>query len=296
MHTAIGLALALPLVLVLGCQLTGRESPVPKSLAISRQLTQQGVAALEQGDSKRAERTLAEAVQTSPVDPDARRHYAESLWHSGDEAGAIAQMQEAVRLTPDDAMVRVRLARMQLAAGNVESARQNAARAIDLNPKLPAAWAVRARVLLALGQPRQALADCHRALALAPDDPGFLLMTAELYRHLNQPQRALGTLHTLADTYIPGEEPHNVLVLQGFAYVALGRYEDAVRAYHAALARNPGEPEVLYHLARAELMAGRPENAAGAARQALALQPEHPQSRALLREIETAAVDGSYRR
>ncbi len=270
---------------------------MPESLVMSRQLTQQGVAALEQGQPTRAVQSLADAVRTSPVDPDARRHYAEALWQAGDRGQAIAQMGEAVRLTPSDASARVRLAEMQLAAGDVEAARRNAAEAIDRNPKLAAAWAVRARVMRAVGQPRRALADCHRALALAPDDRELLMMTAELYRQLNQPQRALGTLHTLADTYLPGEEPYEVLMLQGYAYVALGRYDDAVRSYQAALMLQPASPEVLYHLAEAELKADRPVEAAAAARQVLALRPEHRESLAILRQVEIVAAEGDqYRR
>lgn len=176
-----GLLLIIPALMTLGCRLPGREGPVPESLAMSRQLTQQGVAAMERGHSREAVQTLAEAVRSSPIDPDARRQYAESLWRLGDKAQAIAHMNEAVRLTPNDAMVRVRLAEMQLAMGDVVSAQRNSAEAIDRNPRLAAGWAARARVMRALGQPRRALADCHRALALSPDDRELLLMTAELY-------------------------------------------------------------------------------------------------------------------
>ncbi len=287
----------LSVVFLAGCQFPGREGPVPESLAMTRQLTQQGVAALERGDPRQATAALAEAVRISPVDPDARRHFAESLWRSGDREQAVAHMNEAMRLTPEDATVRVRLAEMQLALGNVEAAAKNAADAIDRNPKLAAAWMARARVMRAQGQPRRALADCHRALSLTPDDRDLLLMTAELYRQLNQPQRALGTLHALADTYGPGEEPVDVLVLEGFAYVALGRYDDAVRAYHGALALKPDSPEVLYHLAQAQWRAGRSDDAARAARQALALQPGHQESLAILQQIEiAAAADGNVQR
>jgi Flp pilus assembly protein TadD len=86
------------------------------------------------------------------------------------------------------------------------------------------------------------------------------------------------------------------LVLQGFAYVALGRYDDAVRVYHAVLAKTPESPQVLYHLAQAQWRAGRPAEAARAARQALTFQPEHRESLAILEQIELAAADGTYRR
>ncbi|MDZ7619173.1 MAG: tetratricopeptide repeat protein, partial [Patescibacteria group bacterium] len=98
------------------------------------------------------------------------------------------------------------------------------------------------------------------------------------------------------DTYVPGEEPGDLLVLQGFAYFALGRYDDAVRSYQAVLARRPESPDVLYHLAQAQWMAGRPTDAAQAARQALTLQPGHQESLAILEQIEVAAADGVHRR
>jgi tetratricopeptide (TPR) repeat protein len=182
----------------------------------------------------------------------------------------------------------VRLAEMYLASGQPQLAWQDAEQALKLDPKLSAAWAIRGGVLRAAGQPREALADYLRALSYAPNDRGTLQEVAELHRVLNQPERALQTLQTLADTYSPGEEPGQVLYLTGLAYVALGRYDDGVERFSAAAARGKPTPEMFYRLGEAQLLAGRPAEAADAARQALALQPQHGPSRNLLERIEIA--------
>lgn len=291
MHPRCGLAAAGVLASALcacGCRLAGQGGPVPQSLAASRQLSRQGVAALERQEWEEAASLLGKAVQSCPVDADARRHYAEALWQRGSQAEAIAQLEEAVKLAGDDAVLRARMAEMQLSAGRIAMARQFADQAIDLDPGLPAAWAVRARTSRTVGDFRAALADYHRALGAAPDDPALLVEAAEVHRALDQPQRALAALHRAADTYAPGEEPQQVLFLQGLAYMALGRSEDAAESLAAAADRGPPTPEVFYRLAQAELEAGRPDRAAAAARQALDLDPAHGPSHDLLGRLETA--------
>ena len=194
----------------------------------------------------------------------------------------MAELLEAARLAGDDALLHVRIAQMRLAMGQVDLARQNAQHALDLNPKLSTAWAMRGRVRSAAGQPRLALADYHRALGLATNDQAIQLEIAQLYRKLGQPQRALAALQSLADTYSPGQEPQDVLYLEGLACAALGRHDDAVESFSAALMRGRPTAEILFRLAQAELDAGRPADAAAAARQALALDPQHQPSRQLL--------------
>ncbi len=285
--------LAASAISVAGCRLPGQGGAVPASLAASRQLSRQGVAALERRQLDQAESLLAQAVQSCPVDVDARRNYAEALWHRGQRQQAIGQLEEAIKLAGDDASLQVRMAEMQLAAGRIHLARQHAEQALDFDPKNSAAWAVRARTARTVGDWRAALADYHRAMAGAPDDRTILLDVAEVYRELNQPERALATLHRLADTYSPGEEPQQVLYLQGLAYMALGRATDAAETFALAAARDQPSPEVLYRLGQAELAAGRADEAAAAARRALAIDPEHAPSRELLGRLDVVRQTGS---
>lgn len=290
---AVGFSLTMSTV---GCRWLRPQGPVPPSLRTSRWLCQQGALAMEGGRWERAEDLLDQAVRTCPSDPDARRHYAQALWHRGEQARAVEQLEEACRLAADNALFRVLLAEMQLAAGQVELARRTAQAAVDLDPKLAEAWAIRGQVMRATGRPRQALGDYHRALGLAPDDRSVQLEIAELYRQLNEPQRALAALQSLADSYSPGEEPEEVLYLQGLAYAAMERWGDAATSFSAAARREPPTPEVLFHLARARLLAGDPAAAATAARQALALDPAHQASRELLDQVELVLAPGTLRR
>jgi tetratricopeptide (TPR) repeat protein len=283
----IGAAMMLAL-LAAGCRLPGREGPVSKPLSDCRRLSQQSVAALERGEQAKAAPLLGQAVAAYPVDAEARRHYAESLWRRGARQEAIAQLEAAGKLAEEDSSLWARLAEMRLANGQPDLARRDADQALKLDPKSPAAWAIRGGVMRAVGQPQEALTDYLRALSYAQGNRAMLLEIAELHRQLNQPERALQTLQTLADTYPPSEEPGQVLYLMGLAHVACGRYEDGVDSLTVAVARGNATPEVFCSLGEAELLAGRPRQAADAARQALALQPQHQPSRELLDRVQLA--------
>jgi tetratricopeptide (TPR) repeat protein len=271
-----------------GCRLPGTEGPVPKSLATSRQMCQQGVAALERGQWELAETSLSRAVNACPTDPDAHRYYAEALWNRGARKEALAQLEKAQRLVPDDAGLCARIAEVRLGLGQAGPAMENAQHAIDLDPRLPAAWVARARVLRAVNRSEDALADYQRALGYQPQDRSIRLEMAEVYLGLHQPQRALATLHSLSDRYSPGEEPQRVLYLEGMAQMALGQFDEAGASLAAAAARGRPTPEILYRLAESRLSAGRVQEAADAARECLAMDPRHQPGQQLLRRLELA--------
>jgi tetratricopeptide (TPR) repeat protein len=283
-------------VTAVGCRIPGLYSPAPAALVSCRQLSQQGIGALERGQQKDAETLLAKAVSTCPTDADAHRYYAETLWLRGARPEAVAQLEQACRLTSDNAAIQVRLAEMHLTMGRVEPARQSVELAIAQNPKLPSAWAIRGRIMHAEGNLPQALADYHRALGFLPDDRQVLSEIADVYRQLHQPQRSLETLQSLAETYAVGEEPQQVLFMLGLAYVALERYDDGITSLATAAARDRPTPEILYRLGEAQWLAGRPGDATVSLQQALALAPQDQPSRQLLTQIEVAQQNPALRR
>jgi tetratricopeptide (TPR) repeat protein len=287
----IGIA-ALTALLSSGCRIPGHEGPVPQSLADCRRLSQQGVAALDRGDQSKAETLLAQAVTACPVDAEARRRYAESLWRRNARQEAIAQLESAGRLMGEDATLWTRLAEMHLACNQPELAWQDVEQALKYDSKMPGAWAIRGGVHRATGQPREALTDYLRALGYAPNDRAILQEIAALHRQLNQPERAMQTLQTLADTYSPGEEPGQIFYEMGLAYVALGRFDDGAASFTLAIKRGKPTAEMYCRLGEAELLAGRATEAAENARHALALQPQDPASRELLARIEVAMQPG----
>jgi len=240
---------------------------------------------MEHAQWDQAEQLFSRAVTSCPEDSEARQRYAEALWHRGARAEALAQLEEAGRLSPDDMSVRVRMAELRLEAGQLAAARGQIEQALDLEPKSAPAWMVRGRIMQVEGNYQQALADYHRALSYSPDNRQILLAVAETYRLLHQPDRALVTLQALADTYAPGEEPQQVLYLTGLAYAATGRHGDAVEMYAAALNRPSPTPELLTQLAQSQFQLGRTNEAASAAQQALALDPNQQACRDMLARL-----------
>ena len=272
-----------------------RRGPVPDSVAHCRQLAHQSIDAMESGQWGQAERLLAEAIETSPEDVEARRHYAEALAHRGAYHEALAQLSEAIRLDGDDPRLQVRAGELYLAVGDLPRARQQAEEGLDRDIDFGSAWALRGRVMRQAGDVPQALADLHRALERQPNDQQILLEVAELYRMRNQPDRALVALQRLADTYPPGEEPGEVLYLEGLAYLAVHRHAEAAECLYAASVRNGPNAEILYHLAQAEYGAGRHAEAEANLKQVFTIAPEHAPSRQLLQELTVARRVGVTR-
>ena len=272
-----------------GCALVNRNGPDSKSMVLSRDLSQRGITAIEQQNWQNAEQLLADAVETCSACPEARRYYAETLWHKGDTQGAFEQLDSAVKLAPQDATLRVRLAEMKFSRGMLAEARADADQAIDLDPRLASAWIIRANIERQAGELTEALADFHRALGCDTAKSDVLVEVAELYRQLGEPQRALMSLQSVAQSYAPGAEPPKLLYLSGLAYTALGRYDEALVAYRAAAERGGADPELSFRSAEALVLAEQPDAARQVLQDALALDPSHQPSRQLLERIDVAS-------
>jgi tetratricopeptide (TPR) repeat protein len=281
---------ALALIALVGCRLPIGRGRFSKSIIQSRQLTQQGLAALEHKNPHEAERLLARAVATCDHDAEARRAYARVLWQNGSRQEALLQLHEAMRLSPDNQAIYRELAEYELALRNHAAAMKLADEAIELDPHAAANWSARAKVHRQNGNPQDALADFQRSLGLEPNQPEVLMEVAQLYRQLNQPARALATLQTLRESYAPDEEPAHVYYLMGQASLALGRTEDAVASFQAARARGDNSAELLYELAAAQLRAGAALDAEQTTTELLARLPTHSAGRALLEQIRTGRV------
>jgi tetratricopeptide (TPR) repeat protein len=273
-----------------GCASMRRQKIVPESIAACRQMSRDGVAAMEMGNWAQARALLEEAVATSPTDLDARRHLAEVLWQTGNRRDAVVHMEAAVKLDPRHAPTVVRAGEMLLAVGATDRAQERARQAISLDPTLAGAWALRGNVHRQQGDATRALADLQQALRYSPHATDILLATAELQYAMGRPERCLTTLHHLLDIYAPGEEPQQALWLEGLAYQATGRPRDAVESLHAATLRGAPQVDLLYQLAVAEQAAGEPAAAANTVRLALAVDTSHQASQVLLAQLQ--GVDG----
>jgi len=277
-----------------GCAAIGNRGPVEQHVIDSRQHLQLGLEAADQRQWDDAERRFAEAVECCPDNPRAREHYAEALWQRGAAGEAIDQMELALHLGADPSL-RVRLGQMYLAEGRLARAARQADLAVAADATPAAAWALRGDVLRREGHTDQALAAYHRALGYPQVDPWVRVEVAEIYRTLDRPDRAAATLQRALEMYVPGQEPQRMLYLQGLALKALGRHAEAVDALAAAADRGQATWPIMYDLAEAELLAGRPANARWAAQEAVRLAADPRPAEQLLLRIEEAQLAHSGR-
>ncbi len=269
-----------------GCRSIGpRRGPKPQAVATCRQLTEQGIGAMDRGDWKRAESLLARAVDSCPVDVDARRQYAEALWHRQALEECLTQLEEAHKLVDTDPALMVRAGEVYLAPGQMPKAQEMAQEALRWIRSTRRPGRCAGRVATAAGQPRQALANYQRSLGYEPDNQDVAILVAETYRQLNQPERALVTLQAVSSMCSPDDEPQQVFYLEGLALAALGRYDEAARNLAQAARADRPTAEILCALADAELHNGNLAKAQACVQEALLIDPGHEASRSLMARL-----------
>jgi tetratricopeptide (TPR) repeat protein len=259
---------------------------VPKAVSTGRTLDREGLAAAERGSWNEAEEKFREAIRANPKDPFARLHHAEALLQKGEADAARSQLAEAVRLAPDDPILRIRLAEMHLAQGEFGPAAMQTERALQLDPQMTAAWSLRGEIRFRQGEAQAALADYYRALRNAPGDVTTLARLADAYSQLGEPHLALAAVQDARDQFPPGNEPTDLLVRLGEAYLAAERSREALETLAVASNRGELRPELAYRVAEVQLRAGHPTLARRSLEQALAAAPQDQASLALRQRID----------
>lgn len=279
-----------------GCASFGRRRHNAEAVAAARDLSRQGVEALESGQWQQAEDVLRRGLEASPDDAEIHRNLAEALWHKGATNEALSQIATATRLDPNNAAVAVRAGEMALDAGAREAALQRADEAIRIDPQLATAWALRGRAYRQLDQPDRALADLQRSLVFGPNCSDVLLEVANIYRERGEPARCLTTLYHLHDCYPAGQEPQNTLALEGLTLMDLRRPHQASEVFLAATQRGPASADLYYYLAQAQSACGQNAEATAAAQQALAVDASHQRSQELLTQLASRPSEADSQR
>lgn len=152
---------------------------------------------------------------------------------------AEAILQEMINRYPDASESYQPMGLVHVARGHMDKAAQTFERAIELNPSDARSHAQIGRALVSLGRPQAGLEHILYAIQLSPRDPvlGYWLAFA------------------------------------GYAYLELGRYDEAVDHLARAHATNPTQPRTALTLVAALAMAGRMNEAQLKLEQ---LQQAHP--------------------
>lgn len=270
-----------------------RRGPVTADVVACRDLTQQGVTAMETGHWAEAEELLQRAAESSAVDAAPHRYLAEVLWQRGATEAALREMDQALELDPDDSALNVRCGEMLLGTGKTNQALEFADKSIMLNPKSASAWALRGRAYWRAGQTELALADLQRSLQFAPDASDVLMDIAAIYRQRRQHDRCLTTLQHLLDTYPPGQGTQLAYWMEGLALADLGRPEQAAQSLRTANQVGPPNADILYYLAQVNLAAGQRAAAVSAAQEALVANASHQPSRRLMAMLAANPAAGA---
>jgi tetratricopeptide (TPR) repeat protein len=233
-------------------------------------------------DIERESQSLAE----DPSDVEARLRRAHYYRLNGQPEKALADLQQVARLAPDDARPHVERGFALAALGRNTEAEAELGAFISQTGGTVTAHAERARIRTLTGRPDLAIADLGSAIALGPSlelylERGRLLEDQARYAEATEGYRE--GLARIGKSPLLQRALVNALIVQA-------RYDDALTAIDAALAR--GQLETQWLVKRAEVLErmGRIEEAQEARRDALsranASLGKHPTSANLVTRAE----------
>ncbi len=193
----------------------------------SRELTLGGIHAQQRGNDSHAESLFSKAVAACPDDHKARQKYAELLLKRGEVQNAVAHMEKAIESSNNDPEMIVQLGEIYFPIGDHQSSKVFAERALAGNQKNMEAWLLKANSCEQLGNPQGALQAYLRVLELDEKNANARFALAGVYQKLGKPQRALSNLAMIRRTFPPGQEPENLVLLEGEVLMAMNRNSEA---------------------------------------------------------------------
>ncbi|MEK9969143.1 MAG: tetratricopeptide repeat protein [Ferrovibrio sp.] len=210
-------------------------------------------ALLSYGAHAAAREAAEKARQLAPKDIDALYVWAEAQRAAGAWIAAAEGYRALLAIRPDHAGTWLQLATCLQSMGDLPGAKQAATNALQHAPQAPECHNNLGSLYAAGDDHAVALEHFDRALALRPDYAVALINKAASLREMARAAESLSLLqHAIALT---GGHPQAIAGL-GLAQHALGQVEDARASYRDALARQPNDPETQWNYALAALAAG----------------------------------------
>lgn len=242
-----------------------------------------------EGNSVQAESLLAEAADIRPDDAELHRHLARLAWQRQDFSAVEESCQRVVELAPDDVEGWRQLGEARARLGDQEGALEAVRRALQFDPHDSRSVLLQSRLADQRGDDTIALEACHRVLRGDPENIEARIRLAEIHLRESRPDRAAPLLRGICDDPEVDPESRSTAAWDlGLAYGRLNRWRDSAQALEQALA---GRPETTadqwFHLAYAQLQAGRTEAANAALDESIRRDPGHRHAHALHATLET---------
>lgn len=226
-----------------GCSVF-RKTAVDEHVAMSRELTLQGLAANYDKNEQHAKSLFTSAVDSDPENVEARMLLAQTYRKRGHLDAAIKHLEECVRIDPENIEVICQLGDCYAASNHSEYAYQLAQLVLRKDHQSVPGWSLKARTSWQLGEKEQALADYQRALRIDPNNHQLRKQMVALYQELGKPLRALTTLDKIANEFDNEKIPEEILLLQSSALQQLNRNPEAIDRLKTAYQRGDYSEEL----------------------------------------------------
>jgi HemY protein len=264
---------------------------------------------LQQGKISEGRAILETIIQANPSFSSARNILAELMAKDGDATGAREQRwlgtvagrfraaedpwEDELRpfcLNPDQFIV---WGETDYLTKHGDLGRKALEKAVELAPANPRAQEMLARFYLDVGEPAKARSLLEQHLDLRHPSESLLAELSESYLALDDDARSL----EIADrglAQIP--DSASLYNARGLALASLGKYEDAMAAYRAAIERAPSTSSAPANLGLLYLLLGRKDEARSQLVEALRAQPGYSKAVIALAslELETGHFEAAY--
>jgi tetratricopeptide (TPR) repeat protein len=210
-----------------------------------------------------------------------------ALQAKGDLAGAQAELETWSRLKgrigPDDAQALYALGLLHERSGRNQEAAREIAQALELMPHPPAvAYVSLAELLDSQGNPARSEAILHQVESLPDGDQASRLARARIRMRHGDSAGAEKELRDLAGRYPDDQQAWTML---GLLLADENRNDEALTAYQRAMQLAPGDTRPHLFAAKSLHAMGRDREAGEQCRQALAIEPDYQEARALMAEL-----------
>lgn len=226
-----------------------------------------GVIARQRGDARQAVDLIRDALLVDPSQARAHANLGAALQDLGETQAALDSYDAALRLDPRYPLAWNNrgnaLRRLQRLPEALDSYEQ----ALGLRHDYPEAWCHRAIVLNDLGRHQDAVDSAERALQLRRDDPEALLALGNALQALDRLTPAVAAY----DRALARGKRADLWCARGAALKKSGALEQALDSYERALALQPGYALAQHYRANVLRALGRNQDAIAAYRAALAL-------------------------
>jgi len=261
-------------------------------------LTALARAYLRSGDRQRAEEAARRArgkpridgfpdpllrqISAAGVSSSLRFERAQEYLRLGRFGDAAAELRRVVAARRDDPYAHRDLGIALRQLGQLDEAADNLARAVAIKDDLTEARLELGLALLDLGRPGEAAAELRRAAAELPQDPRPRAQLGVALARGGAEEEALGELERAAGL---GPLPAVANLEWGGLLARRRRYAEAAERFRSGLEELPDNPQLLTNLGLAMEALGRPAEAVGHYRRAMAVEP-NPLAAGRLRALQ----------